>query len=390
MADAAFYTAIPNHRTGFDGDVKTRRWLAESLANAGARVSLDAFEVDSFDLRDAALFIADRKLDGFVPWPVAAADLATPLVHYRPPGPDPQLAGMIAVIRLPYVGSGASQMPRLRALVDIGAASGARAILAITEGPTGEVIALNAAKKLARWPVPVLLIGERHAAAIDGAAKAGTSCRLLIAGAPARRPTANIIGHFGPPTGPATIVTTPMTGWFACGGERGTGIALFLHLARAIHAGKRRFIFAALAGHELDDQGATRFLSAAPLPAETRLWLRMGAGMAARSWHIARGDLRPLPSADDQRRIVTDPATAPVIERLFANQPGLERPYAVTSGFGLEGDVAAMIGRGYARHVSFYGWHALHHTPIDDLQTTDEHLLTPVAAALNRLIQGSN
>jgi hypothetical protein len=48
----------------------------------------------------------------------------------------------------------------------------------------------------------------------------------------------NVVARRGAGTGPAIVVSTPMTGWYVC--ERGPGIANFLALARTIAAEKLR------------------------------------------------------------------------------------------------------------------------------------------------------
>ncbi|MBW1813842.1 MAG: hypothetical protein JRJ39_09260, partial [Deltaproteobacteria bacterium] len=64
------------------------------------------------------------------------------------------------------------------------------------------------------------------------------------------------------------VVTTPSSGWFSCGGERGPGVALFLGLARwaANMNTKHSLIFIANSGHELDNMWMNTCLTMAFTP----------------------------------------------------------------------------------------------------------------------------
>src|SRR5690606_29570670 len=135
------------------------------------------------------------------------------------------------------------------------------------------------------WPVPVLVTGAKNAARLRELAKAGGSARLVIEGDDRRDVTAtNVVGTIG--NGDRTVVvSTPQSGWFNCGVERGTGIALFLRLAEAAAADTRghRWVFVSTSGHERDNTGAHYFLEErAPAPADTCVWLHLGASIAAK------------------------------------------------------------------------------------------------------------
>ena len=76
------------------------------------------------------------------------------------------------------------------------------------------------------------------------------------------------------------VVTTPLSGWFTCAGERGPGVALFLGLARwaAERSGDHSLMFLGNTGHELDQVGAHHTLeSNAPSTGDVSMWIHLGA-----------------------------------------------------------------------------------------------------------------
>jgi hypothetical protein len=78
--------------------------------------------------------------------------------------------------------------------------------------------------------------------------------------------------------GGGVLVTTPLSGWFGCAGERGTGIAVALALVEAL-ARRTAVTMVATTGHELEFEGLRRYL--APGPPDASVVVHLGAGLAA-------------------------------------------------------------------------------------------------------------
>src|SRR5690606_28667790 len=126
---------------------------------------------------------------------------------------------------------------------------------------------------------PVLQIGEKMKAQIDAMADAGEPATLTITGPGGTRTGKNTIARYGA-EGPWVIVSTPQSGWFTCGGERGPGIAMSRALSAWAIRQKLpvRWLFIATSGHEWVDHGARIFHETqAPTPNETALWWHLGA-----------------------------------------------------------------------------------------------------------------
>lgn len=74
------------------------------------------------------------------------------------------------------------------------------------------------------------------------------------------------------------LLTTPLSGWFRCAGERGTGIAVMLAVAERLAAEGVPILVNGNSGHELVDLGAHRFAETKPA---ARAIFHFGASVAA-------------------------------------------------------------------------------------------------------------
>ena len=91
--------------------------------------------------------------------------------------------------------------------------------------------------------------------------------------------TSNIIGRIGAgPDRDRILLTTPLSGWFRCAGERGTGIAVMLAVAKQLAADGVSLLVNGNSGHELVDLGAHHFAETKPA---ARAIFHFGASVAA-------------------------------------------------------------------------------------------------------------
>ncbi len=184
--------------------------------------------------------------------------------------------------------------------------AGAIGIVAISASPSGEPVAINT-------PVGD---GIRHARAdrctqstrlrSTPPSSAGQPAKLIIEGAGGSWNGKNTIARRGT-AGPWVIISTPQSGWFTCGGERGPGIAMSLALSEwAVQKNfPVRFLFIATSGHEWSDAGAHIFHQMqAPKPAETMLWFHLGASFGARAYQETANGLAPLDTPNPARTLM--------------------------------------------------------------------------------------
>ena len=92
-------------------------------------------------------------------------------------------------------------------------------MVAITEGSTKEIIALNAVAGAEPWPIPVVLVSPYDEPALMSAVRSGAKASLLVDGVDDRDARAkNVIARVDRGK-ELIVVSTPQSGWFRCAGE---------------------------------------------------------------------------------------------------------------------------------------------------------------------------
>lgn len=389
-ADLARYDGFGTKRSGGPGDEAVRLWMAEQLAALGFTVSYAAVQAPAFEVDRADLVAQNRRVavePQAIVVPTPEGGITAPAALVADPSDLARVAGRIAVVMLPHRRHSALMTPTTIEAVRAAVAAGARAVVAVTHGPTGETIVLNAPADAPAVSVPMAVVGPRPLAPLVELIRRGSDLTLTITGTGSRRTAQTLIAR-KPGIGPMLVVSTPRSGWTVCAGERGPGVAIFLDLARwaATRWPQRSLLFVSASGHEYDNQGMDAFLksSAAPRPQEVALWVHLGANIATTDFHDL-GPLRALPSADPQRFLVGPRSMLPVLQQCFAGQAGLEAPYPVEAG--AAGELAHILAEGYTRALGVFGAGRLHHVETDRLPlATNPQIVAAAAGGFRKAI----
>lgn len=372
-------------QSGTPGDVALTERVASRLSEAGFTVERQAVASPGFDSRRCAVEWGGQAVDVIpqaIVSPTGPGGVAGPLKLWRDASDTAAMGGAIAILMLPPARHSRLLAPVIKGPLDAVIGGGAAGVVIITSGRTGETIYLNAPYDAPYTRTPVAVLGPKPGAALIDAAIRGENGRLVLDGEVVSRASANVFGRITG-RGPVLVVSTPRTGWVRAVAERGPGLAILLALARWAPRALpgNDLLFVTTCAHEYDNAGGLAFIAThAPKPEATRLWVHLGAGIAAREHHEAGGwTLRPLPSADAQRYLVGTPDTLDVIRSAFAGQPGLEQPYPAAAG--AAGELGEVLAHGYPRVFGAYGGNPFHHTDQDDLSATDPALVRRAALA---------
>lgn len=385
FADVEYYCALGDHRTATECDFKTSQWIADELSRAGFTTRFHTFRVRQFFLRGARLEIAGSDLECFPLWPPRATSRPVIAKLARIGAAPSETRGRIVLVRLQKLG-GDTVAPRSPAAEIVTAAinSGAAGVIAVTEGPTGEIIAMNAFGNLPRWPVPVFLVAPRDLSRLEGAARSGDDVSMFIDGnaddaASARNVIAMLPATEKAPEGrKLMIVSTPISGWFRCGAERGPGVAILLELARFVAARKRKcdWLFLGHSGHELGFAGMRAYLRDEPPPRDrVKCWMLFGAAVAAYEWQQGAGGLRRLDRVDARRRLYASQDLLSIARDAFQRIPCIG-PLTDQAG----GAQRLLIENSYSRMGLSLG-NFFHHLKSDVPAMTSPALLEPLARA---------
>jgi hypothetical protein len=235
------------------------------------------------------------------------------------------------------------------------------------------------------------VLAPREADPFLEAAAKGQAATLRMPGRSFRRPAFNITAALQRGAAKTLVLSTPRSGWFGCVGERGTGLAAWLLLAEWAVKAKLpvNLALVATSGHEYEYAGGEQFIAhVAPKPADTALWVHLGANVAARDWHERGPLLAPLPSADPQRYLLASPPLVASCKAAFAGQPGLEQVYPAEPK-AAAGELASILGAGYEPVMGIFGSHRFHHARGDDLRCVSPTLIPPVADAFAQVVDGA-
>lgn len=379
-ADVKAYADLGEHRTGAPGDAATTGWMLQALKRAGYDAAPQGFAYPVFEPRVTTLTLAGRTIEGFPYW--------TPKTS--PPGGVAGAlsaaggAGKVALVILPAGAGGALNSPAPPEIAKA-AASGASAVVVVTDSPLGELSALNRNPKAPPWPAPVLLVAGRVGPALKFAAAAGETVSVRLEGRTTSHGVDNVLGRRERP-GKPIVISTPKSGWFRCAGERGSGIAIWLGLARWLATTERHVVLLAATGHEFDGYGGRQFTETlAPKPADTALWLHIGANVAAYDFALADGKIVRRPGPQSARVLACSNGLIPAAAEAFAGQPGYAQPFDIDRTKP-PGEVAHFQELGYAPLIGLVAGHPLHHTRRDLADVTGPQVLEPVARGLAALI----
>ena len=393
QADLLRYVGFGEKQAGGPGDTACGEWLASALQAAGYAIEKQAFSVPFFNATRAEFAIGGGPGAQVRPHPIVVptgpAGVSGPLVRVDAAGRFAgSLEGAIALVDLPYARWSTMLAKAARRPIETAFAGGAKAVVAITNGPTGKVIALNTDGRKPMFPGPVALLAPEAAGPFLAAAFDRKEARLTIDGQGGQRSAFNFAGRIDRGKGRWLAVSTPRSGWFGCAAERGPGIAAWLDLARwaAKAITDHDLAFVCNTGHEYEYLGAAEAMKQiAPPPGATRFWLHLGANVAARDWHELPGKWTPLPSVDSQRILSITPQLLPLARAIFAGQIGYEAP--VSSAVLSAGELDEVIKAGYAPAAGVFGVHRYHHVAEDDERCLDAPATLAAANHFRKLLQ---
>jgi hypothetical protein len=250
------YSDLGEHRTGTEVDAATVAWFAGELEKRGGQVELHDYTFDRYNAS----------------WSVTANGVEIPSLPLFYEG-----AGRVAGAT-PTVGSidafaAIMGRPDHDPFVETARKDGTGVALLATTGTLGGALAVPNRAPKKPHEVPVLLV--------EGAAKQRITEDQISVDIDAyveEGRSANVLARFGGDDDDPLIVATPLSGWFKCAGERGTGIAVTLEIAKRL-ADRSPVLVVGTTGHELIDLGLQRLLGSQTFT--PRAVLHVGACIAA-------------------------------------------------------------------------------------------------------------
>jgi hypothetical protein len=322
------YAGLGDHRTGTPTEAATLEWFADTCHRAGATTRLQPWE---FPRYDAA-------------WQVRANEVEVPSIPLFYSGIGDVQATGVPLQRVDATG-----------LTPVGspAADGHAAVALATDGRCGRLVAFNRAPGPSAGVPTICVAGSVDSQQVD----VDISARIV----PGR--SGNVIASLGAGKR-RLLVSTPLSGWFACAGERGTGIAVALQVCRQLADEGVAVTLVGTSGHELEGIGVKHFLAHESSAADAVL--HIGASVAVH---------RPAGGAD--RLYARSSVAMSAFDELDCDYTQVTDASAPASWFG----EATQWCRTGLPLLSVAGTFPLFHTP-DDLPeaATSPQLLTAMSA----------
>lgn len=326
------YSDLGFHRTGTPVDVATIEWFERQLLDMGARVERAPYRFPRYDA-EWSLTVDGRELKSH------------PL-YYEAVGNFDVTSPFVGTINISGSQPTVDEIERLKQKA---LKSGADGMVIGTTGRNGHVVVPNREPVLGGGFPTILAAGVFLERLQQGDVHMALDAEITEA------ESANVIGRIGDGdfTRPV-VVTTPLSGWFNCAGERGTGIAIALELAKSL-AQNYPVIVIGATGHELENFGAKKHLET--ISEKPAAIIHMGASVAAAA-RGADGSLVISPTRH-ARTSATGEVAQDIEQALVPGQFAFESNPPLYMGEGAEW---ARLG---APLLSFAGPFPLFHTPED-------------------------
>ena len=222
------YARIGHHRTGTDCDAATRTWLGDQLRPSTDEIITIPYEFERYVVHEHEVTIDGERVESIPLWYSGNGSYNTNQVARDVADPNHRHTAHSNALTSPDDERG----PRIIATPD----------------PGGRLAALNRSPNTAGGEFVALVAGSWAAALGEADIHLTASVEHTVGH------SASVLARLGPwsaprPTAPI-IVTTPISGWFTCAGERGTGLAVALALATEL-AEQRPVLFVGTTGHEI-------------------------------------------------------------------------------------------------------------------------------------------
>jgi hypothetical protein len=373
--DVATYLGFGEHRAGMASEGETAAWIAARLHALGYVTETQHVPIRTMLAPGGQLNAGVANADVFPQWLPPAHCLGQTLA-----APFLSLAAgasgrAIRMVTTPAPLSG-NWSPAQDALVAEAVGKGAVALVLAPDDRTGELYVSNQHNP-EPLPIPVVLLARRALAEFAAVAErqdvvASVSLRGSLVDAHA----INVVARKGG-RGRTLVLSTPLTGWFQCGGERGPGVAVLLRMAAIFARTERPVIVLGTGSHEIGHYGMAHFLRhGAPMPDEIAFWFHFGASLACTRLDAVPGKRSP--------KHLVGTAQSEVFVRSALE---MHTTHYVNGSARTAGESGQVIGGGYLRFAGMVGTFPTFHTPADRGEAIDYAQLELIAAASAGLIQ---
>ena len=271
------YSDLGVHRVGTPVDAQTIEWFTKQLENRGGKVERQPFTFDRFEGTSTAT--------------INGQEISSMPLFYEGVG-DVESDSPFVAAAVPMTGDRISK--ELSDAIAKAKAAGAKVAVIATKNPLGLLEPANQVAKLGSG-LPVILVPGSAADDLQtGKVKVRYSAKIV------KGESANVVATFGDTSKQPIVIATPLSGWFTCAAERGTGIAVALGLVQRL-APNHPIIVVGTPGHELLYIGLQAYLERNML--DPAIVIHLGANVALGIKDPKTGQIRLAPGIDDPAKM---------------------------------------------------------------------------------------
>lgn len=411
--DLKYYAKLGDHRTATSVDYATASWLKSRLQELGFSVRMMPYFTNQFYPEITKVTIDNgTKLQAFpVWWPKPTGKKGTTGAITTD---VTNVSGKIYLFDNP---SG-TVTQAVQTTINTATANGAIGVIVVLTSaatPSSLYYGQNAQQLLSYdpeadpgdgdqtpWKIPVVTVGRGDRPALQSAIDNQLNVTIISTGYTKILTISHVVVatlERGDPS-KTMIVSTPSSGWFDDAGERGTGIAIWLALAKwaAKETSNVTWVFMSSSGHELNFRGTNQWLTSTLIPptGDVYLWTHLGADVITYNYtQNADGTLSPTNQPVTQAIKYLQPSTPnPVITDALTKffDPTVSSQAKALNITGLQesitgGDVYYAKYRGYTSIAYFSGGNPTFHTRQDTPLDSGPELLEPMAILIQSMLQ---
>lgn len=293
-ADVVRYASFGDHQTGTPSEAATQSWIKAQFSALGLRTGRDPYRFFAFNPGAVSLRVAGNPVNPVLPYfysgTTPAGGVSAKLVDAglgtSAEVSAAKVSGKIAVISVPAVKD--SIDPTFANAVTALRGAGARALVAITDGPANLPFEEDVDSRAGIIGLPTVFVGKQSGAGVLSAADAGKSGTVTLTAGVGSGCDTNVWAVLpGQDPRRTIVVATPTSAFDEAASERGSGVAILLGLARhyaALPLSQRplTMVFAATSGHEVGYLGLPTLMQTHPAWfADADAYVHLGASIGA-------------------------------------------------------------------------------------------------------------
>jgi hypothetical protein len=411
--DLKYYAKLGDHRTATSVDSATAQWLKSRLKEAGFSVHMMPYFTNQFFPKTTSVTVNKHtKLEAFpVWWP-------QPTTAKGETGKITTDANNVSGKIFLFDNASGTVNQAVQTTIKTAAANGAIGVIVVLTSaatPSPEYYGQNAQQLLSYdpsadpgdgdqtpWKIPVVTVGRKDRPALQNAVDNQLDVKIISTGYTKISAISYVVVgtlERGDPS-KTMIVSSPSSGWFDDAGERGSGIAIWLALAKwaAKDTSGVNWVFMSSSGHELNFRGTNQWLTSTliPAPGDVYLWTHLGADVITYDYsQNADGTLSRMDQPVKQYIKYYTPSTPnqSIIDAMTNSfDPTVNAQANSLNILGLQksitaGDLYYAKYRGYTSLLYFSGGNPTFHTRQDRPEISSPELLQPMALLIQATLQ---